>query len=331
MQDQLEKLRKIGVREIAKVTKISTNRLEDILEKRFENIQRVRAEGFLNILEREYKVDLSEWLKEYDESSKRRHSEGLKEESQKLLDNLDLDTQKQKDDLKIKRQKRSMSKKQFYFCISIAVILLLAYFGYKSFFIHKLTPQESLSKNKSDDSVVLKREMTNKNQNSLDSLEQDDLQENFELKANDLVLERPKDLQLDQKPILEKSESQNDIKTQTPTLLPIQSSSRNQISQKTQILLKPEKKIWIEIQNLSTHRKDSKIIETPFTIETNKDNLLISLGHGEVSITVGGEVMQYNSASPLRFLYSSKRGLERIKYSQYLKLSGSDESDKISD
>lgn len=64
--DSLQKLREIGVNKINQDTKLSISVIENILEKRFDKIQRIWVVGFLAILEREYGVDLSEWLQEYD-------------------------------------------------------------------------------------------------------------------------------------------------------------------------------------------------------------------------------------------------------------------------
>lgn len=329
MQDQLEKLREIGVREIAKATKISIAKLEDILQKRFENIQRVRAQGFLNILEREYKVDLSDWLKEYDESLQKTHCE----EGQNYLDNLDLDTQKRKDDLKIQRQKRLMSKKRFYFCVGIAIVLLLGYFSYKSFFIHNQVSKQSVNENKSDNVVSVGEETPTITtiEESLKPLKEEYSLENFESQVSAANSEESDISQSIQEMTLEESNSQNTSTTQIPILFPAQTSLGSQSTQKNQIIIKPAKKLWVEVQNLSTHKKDSKVVETSFAIESSRDRLLISLGHGEVSVAMGDKDTQYNLASPLRFLYSPKKGLERIKYSEYLNLSGSNGVDKTSD
>lgn len=330
MQDQLEKLREIGVREIAKATKISIAKLEDILQKRFKNIQRVRAQGFLNILEREYKVDLSDWLKEYDESLQKTRCE----EGQNYLDNLDLDTQKRKDDLKVQRQKRLMSKKRFYLCVGIAIVLLLGYFSYKSFFIHNQVSKQSINDNKSDNLASIGEEtptITTTTKESLKPLKEEDSLEIVASQASVSNGEESDISQSTQETTLEEVNSQNTSTTQIPILFLTQTSLDGQSAQKNQIIIKPEKKLWVEVQNLSTHKKDSKIIETSFVIESSKDRLLISLGHGEVSVIMGDKDTQYNVASPLRFLYSPKKGLERIKYSEYLNLSGSNGVDKTSD
>ena len=66
MEEALNRLRGIGIEQISKATKLATSKIEDVLEKRFDRLDRTRARGFVHILEREYKVDLSEWLEEYD-------------------------------------------------------------------------------------------------------------------------------------------------------------------------------------------------------------------------------------------------------------------------
>lgn len=64
-QNALEKLKNIGVEKIKGTTNIDTGKIEDILEKRFDRIDFVRARGFVHIIEKEYQVDLSFWLDEY--------------------------------------------------------------------------------------------------------------------------------------------------------------------------------------------------------------------------------------------------------------------------
>ncbi|PAF49300.1 hypothetical protein BKH43_07180 [Helicobacter sp. 13S00401-1] len=66
----LEKLKKLDIKDIRKATNLTPARIEDVLNKNFDSMERVRAVGFVRILEREFNVDLSEWIKEYDEHHK---------------------------------------------------------------------------------------------------------------------------------------------------------------------------------------------------------------------------------------------------------------------
>ena len=65
LDEQLEYLKGLGLKEINKATKLATNKIDDILHKRFDKIDSVRSKGFIAMLEREYQLDLSAWLKEY--------------------------------------------------------------------------------------------------------------------------------------------------------------------------------------------------------------------------------------------------------------------------
>lgn len=78
MDKALEKLRGIGIDKIKEDTKLDITKIELILDKKFDKLDRVRARGFINILERQYHLDLSQWLDEYQEF----HNSLCKEEKQ---------------------------------------------------------------------------------------------------------------------------------------------------------------------------------------------------------------------------------------------------------
>lgn len=71
-QNALDKLKSIGAEKIREATRLDLGKIEDILEKRFEKIAPVRAKGFIQMLEKEFSLDLSSWLEEYHQF----HSQG---------------------------------------------------------------------------------------------------------------------------------------------------------------------------------------------------------------------------------------------------------------
>ncbi|WP_104696777.1 MULTISPECIES: hypothetical protein [unclassified Helicobacter] len=121
--EAIEKLKQIGIKRINQDTKISVSVIENILEKRFDKIQRVWIVGFLPILEREYNVDLKEWLEEYDTY--------LFENQQKNIDDayqireLELDTQKQKYDSFKRSIFRDSAKQVFYTCLGVFLVAVI--------------------------------------------------------------------------------------------------------------------------------------------------------------------------------------------------------------
>ena len=64
--NELENLKEIGIKEISRKTHIEPTFLQYIFDKNFEKLSRLNIRGYAKILQREYDVDLSELLAEYD-------------------------------------------------------------------------------------------------------------------------------------------------------------------------------------------------------------------------------------------------------------------------
>ncbi|GMB96215.1 hypothetical protein [Helicobacter sp. NHP22-001] len=68
LDETLAFLAQKGIKTIVQETKLANPKIKAILAKDFDSMQRVHAAGFLQILEKEYGVDLSQWLVEYDQN-----------------------------------------------------------------------------------------------------------------------------------------------------------------------------------------------------------------------------------------------------------------------
>ena len=62
-----EELTKLDPVEVAQKTRISVDAFKAIVDKRFDAFSKTKAIGFINILEREYDLDLQEWLEHADD------------------------------------------------------------------------------------------------------------------------------------------------------------------------------------------------------------------------------------------------------------------------
>lgn len=331
MDEAIEILKKIGVKEINKTTKISVNKIEDILEKRFSNIQRVRVVGFLKILEREYKVDLSEWLKEYDASfvvEVDTSNESNPSIVEHPVSNLYLDTQKQKDDLIAERKKQVISKKRFYILIAVVIVVLGGYFIFKSFSHHS----DAEVVNQSTQNTDIKEE--DADESSVISAIDD--QNNAIEKENptNIPSNKSKDEQKKENiPQPKQTSSEVSIAQNQPTQATQSASTSlanvtqedNSNIQEGEILVIPKRSLWVEVIDLNTNDKKQTIIQDEYPIKTGSDKLLISFGHGELTIQNNDERVEYDKSYPLRFLYTPKDGLKQIRYSKYLELSGQDQ------
>lgn len=334
MDEAIEILKKIGVKEINKTTKISVNKIEDILEKRFSNIQRVRVVGFLKILEREYKVDLSEWLKEYDASfvvEVDTSNESNPSIVEHPVSNLYLDTQKQKDDLIAERKKQVISKKRFYILIAAVIVVLGGYFIFKSFSHHsdvevvnQPTQNTDIKEEDADESSVISA-IDNQN-NVIEKDNPTNIPSTPSSKSKDAQKKENIPQPKQTSPEVSIAQNQPTQATQSAsTSLPNVAQEDNSNIQEGEILVIPKRSLWVEVIDLNTNDKKQTIIQDQYPIKTGSDKLLISFGHGELTIQNNDERVEYDKSYPLRFLYTPQDGLKQIRYSKYLELSGQDQ------
>lgn len=159
LDEELAKLKAIGLKEISKNTKLASSKIEDVLEKRFDKIDRVRAKGFIAILEREYGVDLRDWITLQQQSQKEDiksvsqviSKQDEEERAQKLLDlaqkeNKEEEEKKKQEqkkhenrvlDLALKTKPTTKSDNESYTWLYVILVLILlafmGYFAYKAF------------------------------------------------------------------------------------------------------------------------------------------------------------------------------------------------------
>ncbi|OLQ25500.1 sialidase [Helicobacter pylori] len=119
LDKNLQILKEVGVTEICKATKIASKNIHSILEKRYESLSRVHARGFIQILEREYKIDLSAWMKGVSEE---KNQETDPEETAKKPLKVELDYSINQANTSL--SKKSSKWKPFVLVIGVIVIVL---------------------------------------------------------------------------------------------------------------------------------------------------------------------------------------------------------------
>lgn len=75
----LEKLKNIGIEKIREVTNLDIGKIQDILDKRFDRLDPVRAKGFIQMLEKDFNLDLSFWLEEYAQFQNQKNQKNQKQ------------------------------------------------------------------------------------------------------------------------------------------------------------------------------------------------------------------------------------------------------------
>ncbi|QQW80514.1 sialidase [Helicobacter pylori] len=284
LDKNLQILREVGVAEICKATKIASKNIHSILEKRYESLSRVHARGFIQILEREYKIDLSTWMKEFDKVCT--FKEGVSEEQNQETD----PEEKTKNPLKVEidysinqantsLSKKSSKWKPFVLVLGVVVIILAVVIIQNSSSLKEERGQESAIKSGTKKNSFNKANPTEENKPEL----------------------TPK---LEEKPTEQDKQEKEAIKEDPNTIYII-----------------PKKDIWVEVIDLDEKKNSfQKVFKKNYSLETKNHRLLLRFGHGHLSLKNNHQEQEYNDGKTKRFLYEPAKGLTLINEAQYKEL-----------
>ncbi|MFP6144804.1 sialidase [Helicobacter pylori] len=284
LDKNLQILKEVGVAEICKATKIASKNIHSILEKRYESLSRVHARGFIQILEREYKIDLSAWMKEFDKACT--FKEGVSEEQNQETD----PEEKTKNPLKVEidysinqantsLSKKSSKWKPFVLVLGVVVIILLV--------------------------VIIQNSSSLKEEREQESAIKPDTKKNSFNKVNPTEENKPEPTpKLEEKPKEQDKQEKEAIKEDPNTIYII-----------------PKKDIWVEVVDLDEKKNSfQKVFKKNYSLETKNHRLLLRFGHGHLSLKNNHQEQEYNDGKTKRFLYEPNKGLTLINEAQYKEL-----------
>ncbi len=284
LDKNLQILKEVGVAEICKATRIASKNIHSILEKRYESLSRVHARGFIQILEREYKIDLSAWMKEFDKACT--FKEGVSEEQNQETD----PEEKTKNPLKVEidysinqantsLSKKSSKWKPFVLVLGVVVIILAV--------------------------VIIQNSSSLKEERGQESAIKSGTKKNSFNKANPTEENKPEPTpKPEEKPKEQDKQGKEAIKEDPNTIYII-----------------PKKDVWVEVIDLDEKKNSfQKVFKKNYSLETKNHRLLLRFGHGHLSLKNNHQEQDYNDGKTKRFLYEPNKGLTPINESQYKEL-----------
>ncbi|GHR21613.1 hypothetical protein VN1249_10440 [Helicobacter pylori] len=284
LDKNLQILKEVGVVEICKATKIASKNIHSILEKRYESLSRVHARGFTQILEREYKIDLSAWMKEFDKVcvfkegvSEEKNQETDPEETAKKLLKVELDYSINQANTSL--SKKSSKWKPFVLVLGVIVIVLAVVIIQNS---------SSLKEEKERESAI-------KSGTKKSSFDDANLAEENKPEPTPKPEEKPKE---------QDKQEKEAIKEYPNTIYII-----------------PKRDIWVEVIDLDEKKNSfQKVFKKSYSLETKNHRLLLRFGHGHLSLKSNHQKQDYNDSKTRRFLYEPNKGLTLINEAQYKEL-----------
>lgn len=323
--DCIKKLQKIGIKEINNRTKIASKRLEDIFECKFDELDKTRAKGFIHILEREYKLDMSEWLEKYNEYQAQKEEEIKISESEKVNN---------------KENKINISfvdttiKDKIYIRLVIVflvlVMLFLAYFIYNNLISNKETtqnPSEQIGLNsqnyKADNNSL------DDNSTTLDSLENSVFLSQDSLSSNNEDLKNLKEDNSSIKLMASQNQenihsSKNDSIAENIDLAPKPLDINVNDAFIQQVEISPKMPLWVGVIDLDSSKKKQVSISKKYAINLDKSKLIIT-GHGYFDIEAPDMNKQFISGDSKYFIYTKDDGFKEITKSEFLSFNRGEE------
>ncbi|MCQ2950741.1 sialidase [Helicobacter pylori] len=284
LDKNLQILKEVGVAEICKATKIASKNIRSILEKRYESLSRVHARGFIQILEREYKIDLSAWMKEFDKAcafkegvSEEQNQETSPEETAKKPLKVELDYSINQANTSL--SKKSSKWKPFVLVLGVVVIILAV--------------------------VIIQNSSSLKEERGQESAIKSGTKKNSFNKVNPTEENKPEPTpKLEEKPKEQDKQEKEAIKEDPNTIYII-----------------PKRDIWVEVIDLDEKKNSfQKVFKKNYSLETKNHRLLLRFGHGHLSLKNNHQEQEYNDGKTKRFLYEPNKGLTLINEAQYKEL-----------
>ncbi|GAA7196577.1 sialidase [Helicobacter pylori] len=283
LDKNLQILKEVGVAEICKATRIASKNIHSILEKRYESLSRVHARGFIQILEREYKIDLSAWVKEFDKVCVFKEGVGEEKNQETSHEETAKKPLKVELDYSINQANTSLSKKSskwkpFVIVLGVIVIILVV--------------------------VIIQNSSSLKEERGQESAIKSGTKNTFN-EANPTEENKPETT-----PKLEEKHKEQD----KPEKKAIKENPNT-------IYIIPKKDVWVEVVDLDEKKNSfQKVFKKNYPLETKNHRLLLRFGHGHLSLKSNHQEQDYNDSKTRRFLYEPNKGLTLINEAQYKEL-----------
>ncbi|PUD44108.1 sialidase [Helicobacter pylori] len=281
LDKNLQILKEVGATEICKATRIASKNIHSILEKRYESLSRVHARGFIQILEREYKIDLRAWMKEFDKVCVFKEGVGEEQNQETSPEETAKKPLKVELDYSINQANTSLSKKSskwkpFVLVLGVVVIILTV--------------------------VIIQNSSSLKEERGQESAIKSGTKKNSFNEANPTEENKPESMPKPKEKPKEHDKQEKEAIKEDPNT----------------IYIIPKKDIWVEVIDLDEKKNSfQKVFKKSYPLEAKNHRLLLRFGHGHLILKNNHQEQDYNDSKTRRFLYEPNKGLTLINEAQY--------------
>lgn len=279
MSQELEKLKSIGAQKIHELTHISREHVQAVLHETFDGLNKVQFLGFISILEREYKLNLSD-LK----------AKGLAHFKDNKNKYVGINS-------KVFTTKKKKYSRLSYAFFALIILILLSYFELIPTMGGTTQVSEQVSneviENAQKNIETTTSEAMDSNDSNISVMTTTDANSSDE---NDTVVVAPSEA-----PKIEMTK----VEIPAPKAAEVVSSFK----------IMPKAKVWMGYIDIKENKKYQKMFDGEVSLDPKKDWLLL-LGHGNLDIDINGKVEQFRTSQNIRFKYINRQ-LTKITISEF--------------
>ncbi|MBF7067422.1 hypothetical protein IY885_04030 [Campylobacter volucris] len=285
--DSWKKLEDLNLFEVQKRTQIEIACLELIIKKDFKSLSRFNVNGFIKILQREYELDFTSFLEEYEAY---------------LAEN----GVEKKNSAHVCPRMSSYTKEKSYFWFFV-VIIVVALIVLSALAVSRLL-QDVADENTTN---VLNQEQI--------IIEENDTNATILFNEKDFIEENSTDNNESVEEILDVNVSVQDENTSINENLIIEENvPKKAEALVNESIIKPSAELWLGMVDLKTFQKSSKTIKNDFTVSLEKD-MLITTGHAAFSLNDEyNNILEFKSGVS-KFLMIKDGKIKQISKAEFIK------------
>ncbi len=302
----LDKLKSMDLIEIARTTRIDAQNLEYIINKDFEKLANFNVKGYIKILEREFGLDLSDWLSEF-EVAKEGFAPVKKAKVEQVY------TRKMSPE-------RSGGGWLLWLLITVLLIAAVFYFGlYKSFndFLGSLLGEQN--KTTYSDAPIVNNTQKKLENIGIDVVSRNATEDKFAIKQ-DLNTTPAMDENLSSLNALDRSIRIERASIKTEENSTDENATQSEPVPSKDLVLSPRGKMWIGIIDLKSGKKREAVINSPYIVASQGDEeLLIATGHGMFEVGKADGNVSFNEKNTQK-LRVKDGNVTKISNDEFLRL-----------
>jgi hypothetical protein len=312
----IEFLKQEGLDKVSNKTFINQENLTYLLDKDFENLHQTKAIGFIQILEREYPIDLSELRSEY-------------------LDYIRVHKPKEQyliiDEYYEDESDSNIKKYLPYALLLLGLGFALYMFSSSSSedFVYQSdlnVVKNSTISQKAEENLLILAESNLTDENNLSGVVLDTSDKNFSVevaKEIDSDLDQAVEQLFPLAGVADSNQSDtNDTNSENVVDVDaiIGADSNSDSLSDSQIYLRPNQKIWVGIFYLDTKKRKNLLVKDELKLDMKRDQLILT-GHSNFKLFDNDSRIKVKSKNRIRFILQDGKlqEINKIEYNRYKK------------